>query len=54
MEKGKNRMGSKLKRGREKKREADCRRERQSLRENLKWRGLRNDHWKRRLRILNK
>jgi hypothetical protein len=38
----------------ERKREADCGGERQSLSENLKWREMRNDHWKRHLRIPNK
>jgi hypothetical protein len=56
MELGKNRVGSKWKRGRERKREAGHgrERERQSLGENQKQRGLINDRWKRHLRISNK
>ncbi len=51
-EAGKNRVGSKWKRERE--RGADYGSERQSLGENLKWRGLRNDLLKRHLSIPNK
>jgi hypothetical protein len=53
MEAGKNGVGSEWKRGRGRKREADKGSERQSLGENLKQRGLRNDGWKRHLSIYN-
>jgi hypothetical protein len=48
---GRNRVGSEWKRERKRKREADKGGERQSLGENLKERGLRNDHSKRYLSI---
>ncbi len=44
---GKNRVGSKQERGKERKRGLDQESERQSIGENWKWRVLRNDHWKR-------
>jgi hypothetical protein len=50
-EAGRNRAGSEWKRERKRKREADKGGERQSLRENLKEHGLRNDHCKRYLSI---
>ncbi len=50
-EAGRNRAGSEWKRERKRKREADKGGERQSLGENLKWCGLRNDHRKRHLSI---
>ncbi len=47
MEAGKNGVGSAQERGRERKRGADWASERRSIGENQKWRGLRNDCWKR-------
>ncbi len=46
-EAGKNRVGRKQKREKERQRGADLWSERQSIEENWKWPGLRNDHWKR-------
>jgi hypothetical protein len=54
MEAGKNRAGSKLKRGRERKRKADKGSRRWSVGENQKWYGLRNDRWKRHLSFSNR
>ncbi len=45
-EAGKNRAGSKWKRGRERKKEADGGSEGRSIGENQKWCGLINDCWK--------
>ncbi len=45
-EAGKNRVGSKRKRERDRQRGVDLGGERRSIGENMKWRGLRNDHWK--------
>jgi hypothetical protein len=53
METGKNGVGSKQKRGREKE-ISRLREQVMYLGENLKWRGLRNDHRKRHLSISNK
>jgi hypothetical protein len=53
MEAGKNRVGSKRNKDRERKREADEGSERQSEGDNIKLHGLRNDHWKRHLSISN-
>ncbi len=46
-EAGENRVGSRRKRENERQREADKGSERQSIEVNMKWRGLRNDSWKR-------